>query len=93
MLGAVRRRESYEPGSRVKEDCREVLERTYLFLDGELLSVSERVEIEGHLEACGPCLERYGLEKEFHSLLARVKNREVCPEAVKQRILALLDQG
>jgi mycothiol system anti-sigma-R factor len=92
MLGSVRRG-SDEPGSRVKDECREVLERTYLFLDGELLSVSERVEIEGHLKACEPCLERYGLEKEFHTLLARVRNREVCPENLKHRILALLEQS
>jgi mycothiol system anti-sigma-R factor len=76
----------------VKEECREVLHRTYLFLDGELLSVSERHEIQGHLEECGPCLERYGLEQEFHALLAKVKNREVCPARLRDKILALLDQ-
>jgi mycothiol system anti-sigma-R factor len=76
----------------VKEECRDVLQRTYLFLDGELLSVSERHEIEGHLEACGPCLERYGLEKEFHALLAKVKTAEVCPERLRHKILALLEQ-
>jgi mycothiol system anti-sigma-R factor len=76
----------------MKEACREVLQRTYLFLDGELLSVSERLEIQTHLEECGPCLERVGLEKEFHSLLARVKDRDVCPERLRHKILALLDQ-
>jgi mycothiol system anti-sigma-R factor len=93
MPRSVLRRESNELGCRVKDDCREILEQTYLFLDGELLSVSERVEIEGHLEACRPCLERYGLEKELHNLLARVRNREVCPEALRRRILGLLDQS
>ena len=77
----------------MKEECREVLERTYLFLDGELLSVSERVEVEGHLKACQPCLERYGLEKEFSTLLARVRNREVCPDRLKHRIFTLLEQS
>jgi hypothetical protein len=51
------------------------------------------VEIEGHLKACEPCLERYGLEKEFHALLARVRNREVCPDRLKQKILSLLEQS
>ncbi len=92
MPGVCRRRGSHEPGCYVKEECREVLQRTYLFLDGELLSVSQRLEIQGHLEDCGPCLERYGLEKEFHGLLAKVRNREVCPEALRHRILSLLDQ-
>jgi mycothiol system anti-sigma-R factor len=76
----------------VKEECREVLQRTYLFLDGELLSASQRLEIQGHLEECAPCLERFGLEEEFHSLLAKVKSRHVCPDALRQRILSLLDQ-
>ena len=76
----------------MKEACREVLQRTYLFLDGELLSVSERLEIQGHLEECRPCLERVGLEKEFHSLLSRVKDRDVCPERLRHKILELLEQ-
>jgi mycothiol system anti-sigma-R factor len=77
----------------VKEECREVLQRTYLFLDGELLSSSERLEIHGHLEECRPCLERYGLETEFHSLLSRVKDREVCPQRLRSKILSLLEES
>jgi mycothiol system anti-sigma-R factor len=77
----------------VKEECREVLERTYLYLDGELLSASERLEIQGHLEACRPCLERYGLEQELQSLLAKLKNRDVCPQRLRFKIMELLDQG
>ena len=69
-----------------------MLQRTYLFLDGELLSVSERLEIQGHLEECAPCLERVGLEKEFHTLLARVKDRDVCPERLRHKIMELLEQ-
>jgi mycothiol system anti-sigma-R factor len=92
MLEEDRKRESDEPGCRLKDECREVLERTYLFLDGELLSVSERVEIEGHLEECRPCLERYGLEQELQALLAKVKNKHVCPERLRSKILGLLDQ-
>lgn len=77
----------------MKEKCREVLERTYLFLDGELLSVAERLEIQGHLEDCAPCLERYGLEKEIHGLIAKLKNHEVCPDALRHKILDLLDRS
>lgn len=93
MPRSVRRRGDHEPGYRLKEECRDVLQRTYLFLDGEALSVSERVEIQEHLEACGPCLERYGLEREFQTLLAKVKNREVCPQRLRSRILELLEQS
>ncbi len=47
----------------MKEHCREILARAYLFLDGEGLSAEERVEIEVHLEECAPCLERYDLQR------------------------------
>jgi mycothiol system anti-sigma-R factor len=92
MPRKFRRRGSHELGCYVKEECREVLQRTYLFLDGELLSASQRLEIQGHLEECAPCLERFGLEDEFRNLLAKIKSQQVCPEALRHRILSLLDQ-
>ncbi|MFN2388524.1 MAG: mycothiol system anti-sigma-R factor [Actinomycetota bacterium] len=76
----------------MKERCTEVLERAYLFLDGEGLSEDERVEIETHLEECAPCLERYGLEREVTHLLARLKSSSPCPDRVKSRILSLLEE-
>ncbi len=75
---------------RMKEECRVTLERAYLFLDGEILSQSERLEIKGHLEECKPCLERYGLESEVSSLLARLRTHEGCPDRVKNRIEGLI---
>jgi mycothiol system anti-sigma-R factor len=76
----------------VKEECREVLQRTYLFLDDEQLSASERLEIHSHLEECRPCLERYGLERELHTLLSRVKDRDTCPQRLRSKILGLLEE-
>ncbi len=74
----------------MKEDCRVTLERAYLFLDGEILSESERIEIKGHLEACRPCFERYGLEAEVTALLNRLKGHEDCPRRLKDRIEGLI---
>jgi mycothiol system anti-sigma-R factor len=74
----------------MKEECRVTLERAYLFLDGELLSEAERVEIKGHLEACRPCLERYGLESEVTKLLTRLSGHEGCPTRLKDRIEGLI---
>src|SRR5918992_4703262 len=74
----------------MKQRCREMLERAYLFLDGEGLSNEERIEIEAHLEECGPCFERYGLEGEVRSLVARLRGVDTCPEALKSRITSLL---
>ena len=74
----------------MKERCREILERAYLFLDGEGLSQAERVEIETHLEECGPCFERYGVEGEVRALVSRLRGAQTCPEALKTRITSLL---
>ena len=77
----------------MKQRCREVLERAYLFLDGEMLSEAERVEIEVHLEECGPCLEQYGLEKEAVFVLNRLRGKTPCPDSLRSRISALLDRA
>ena len=76
----------------MKEDCRVTLEKAYLYLDGELLSEEERVDIRVHLEECRPCLERYGLDAEVSALVARLKGCDVCPDTVKQRIQIMLQE-
>ena len=76
----------------MKERCRETLERAYLFLDGELLSVSERHEIKRHLEDCAPCFERVGLEGEVSTVVARLKGCQPCPESLRLKISSLLDE-
>jgi mycothiol system anti-sigma-R factor len=70
----------------MKETCRVALERAYLFLDGEVLTEHERVEIQVHLEECQPCYERFGMEKEFTLILSRLKRRDQCPEGLKRKI-------
>ena len=77
----------------MKELCRETLQRAYLFIDGEVLSATERHEIQVHLEECAPCLERYGLEEEVVMLMSRLKGSTPCPDVLKRRITSLLDQG
>ena len=78
----------------MKEPCREVLARAYLFLDGEGLTDVERLEIETHLSDCGPCFEAYGVEREVVTvIIARLRGVTPCPAALKQRILLLLDEA
>lgn len=76
----------------MKERCRETLERAYLFLDGEVLSDEERVEIRLHLERCGPCYERVGLEKEVTTLIARLRGCTPCPQELKTKIAAMIEE-
>ncbi|HYN35539.1 MAG TPA: zf-HC2 domain-containing protein [Actinomycetota bacterium] len=75
----------------MKEDCRITLQKAYLFLDGEVLSETERLQIQGHLEDCRPCLERYGLEGEVTTLVTRL-TVEPCPESVKKRIQLMIQE-
>jgi mycothiol system anti-sigma-R factor len=73
-------------------NCRETLEEAYLYLDGELLSQSRRLEIAHHLEECVPCLERYGLEKEVTLIVARLRGSTSCPEELRIRISNLIQE-
>ena len=77
----------------MKERCREVLERAYLFLDGEVLSEEERTQIQVHLDECAPCLEHYGLDREFVLVTARLRGKTECPEKLRTRIKSLLDDA
>jgi mycothiol system anti-sigma-R factor len=74
--------------------CKEVLEQAYLYLDGEGLTVVQRTQIETHLEDCGPCLEAYGVEKEVVTvIIARLRGSTPCPEPLKKRISAALEEA
>jgi len=75
----------------MKEVCRETLQRAYLYLDGEMLSVAERREIEVHLEECAPCLERYGLDKEVAQMLHRLRNNCQCPDSLRSKISGIIE--
>ncbi len=77
----------------MKERCREVLQRAYLFLDGEVLSEEERLQIQVHLDECAPCLENYGLEREMVFVTARLKGKTECPQKLKTKIQSLLDEA
>jgi mycothiol system anti-sigma-R factor len=75
----------------VKEHCRQTLERAYLWLDGEVLSEDERLDIQRHLEECTPCFERVGLEREVMQVLTRLHGRHRCPETLRTKISRLFE--
>lgn len=77
----------------MKERCRETLERAYLFLDGEVLDDHQRLEISHHLEECAPCFERYGVEREVAMLIARLRGSTRCPEELRTRVRALIEDA
>ena len=74
----------------MKEKCRHTLEQAYLFLDGEVLSVEERREIEVHLVECKPCYDRYGLDREVTVIIHRLRGTDPCPDGLRTKIVNLI---
>ena len=77
----------------MKEHCREILARAYLFLDGEGLDQAERIEIEAHLEECAPCLDQFDLQTDVRALIYRIGGSTPCPDAVRNKILDLIQHA
>lgn len=70
-------------------DCREVIEKVYIYLDGEA-QAHDRSVIRRHLEECGPCLRQYGLEQEVKALVGRCCGGDPAPEGLRDRLILRL---
>lgn len=77
----------------MKEVCRETLQKVYLYMDGEILSVEERHEIRVHLEECAPCYERYGVDEQVRALVARIKDGCRCPDQLRTKLTRMIDEA
>jgi mycothiol system anti-sigma-R factor len=73
-----------------KDDCTEVLERVFFFIDNEL-PTADSSEIQHHLDECGPCLEKYDLERTVKALVQRSCS-EHAPEALRDKVLLRIRQ-
>lgn len=67
-------------------DCNECRERLYPYLDREL-SERELDEVRVHLDECGGCESSFVLERTFLDRLRGSATSEVCPEAVRERLI------
>jgi len=72
-------------------DCSEVIEKVYLYLDGEI-DDEARATVREHLDECAPCLRKFGLEQDVKALVARCCGGEVAPDSVRERLLVRLQQ-
>jgi mycothiol system anti-sigma-R factor len=70
--------------------CAEVLQRMFFFIDNEL-DRADCAEIEQHLHDCGPCLEKYNLERTVKLLVQR-SCTEHAPETLRDRVLLRIRQ-
>jgi mycothiol system anti-sigma-R factor len=72
------------------EHCQDVLERMFFFIDNEL-DRADCSEIQQHLDACGPCLAKYDLERTVKALVQRSCS-EHAPETLRERVLLRIRQ-
>jgi mycothiol system anti-sigma-R factor len=72
------------------QDCSDVLEALYLFIDGEIDSANASL-IRHHLDDCAPCLKAYDLDVIVKSLIAR-SCAEKAPPPLRERVLMSIRQ-
>jgi mycothiol system anti-sigma-R factor len=71
--------------------CSEVLEKVYLYLDGEADS-HDQDHIRIHLDECSPCLRQYGLENAVKALVARCCGGDAPPVDLKERVMVRIQE-
>ncbi len=69
-------------------DCADFIEQIVYFLDNEL-DAGDCAAVQLHLESCGPCLEKYDLQRTVKSVVAR-SCTEAAPDTLRQRVLVQL---
>jgi mycothiol system anti-sigma-R factor len=72
-------------------DCSEVIEKVYLYLDGEI-DDEARAQVREHLDECAPCLRKFGLEQDVKAIVARCCGGESAPESLRQSLIVRLQQ-
>ena len=73
--------------------CQEALERLYEYLDGEL-TAKNAAEVRQHVEICQACYPQVKFTTEFRDALHRAaRGQPVCPDALRQKVGRLLDEG
>ena len=76
-----------EPGnqhSHSVDECSDYLERIVYFLDNEL-DEADCSEVQVHLDECGPCLEKYDLQRTVKQIVAR-SCTESAPDGLRDRV-------
>ncbi|MGB9553595.1 MAG: anti-sigma factor family protein [Candidatus Caldatribacteriaceae bacterium] len=73
-------------------DCKEVVEKMYLYLDHEILTEEERREFEKHLEICRQCCQRYEFERQLWSFIRKNGAEDPIPETLLHRIESVIAQ-
>ncbi len=65
-------------------DCADYLEQIVYFLDNEL-DTADCAAVREHLDECGPCLEKYDLQRTVKTIVARSCS-ERAPDGLMDRV-------
>lgn len=78
-------------GKHHETPCTEVLDKVYLYLDGEI-PAHDCDRIREHLEECGPCLRQYDLDQAVKKLVARSCGCDLASADLRGKVLARIRQ-
>jgi mycothiol system anti-sigma-R factor len=73
-------------------DCKEALEKLYLYLDRHETDEMSATEIEEHLDVCRDCFQYFEFEKKLKARVRACCDDEKIPEALTLRIQKILTQ-
>ena len=71
-------------------ECADFLDQIVYFLDNEL-DEADCSEVQMHLDECGPCLERYDLQRTVKQVVARSCS-ERAPDTLRERVRIQIQQ-
>ncbi len=72
-------------------DCAVILDRVYEYLDNEMQEI-DCSKVREHLDECGPCLAKYGLERAVMQLVHRTCGCDEVPEDLRTKVLLRIRQ-
>ncbi|NLJ38702.1 MAG: hypothetical protein GX432_08075 [Candidatus Atribacteria bacterium] len=72
-------------------DCKEAVEKLYLYLDGELLTPQERKDFEDHIKICRKCCEKFEFEKNLWNLIKSKCLDTPVPVTLVNKVLTVIN--
>ncbi len=70
-------------------DCDGAFARLFDFLDKELDAATESALL-AHVQHCRSCFDQAEFERRFKAAVAESRSAQRCPDALRQRVIALL---
>jgi mycothiol system anti-sigma-R factor len=72
-------------------DCGDVLDRVYVYLDGEI-DHADLAKIRQHLDECAPCFREVGLEQAVRALIHKHCGHDPVPDDLRTKVLMRIQE-